>query len=112
VASALQAVLPEEQGLLARYGGEEFAAVLTATDAAVAVKVAERMRQAVRALEIENAAASLNVVSVSIGAATATRGYGGSFEKLAETADRALYRAKKAGRDRVEFLMADEAEAS
>lgn len=55
VAKALGSVLKRPYDLLARYGGEEFACVLPNTDLIDAVKIAERMETAVRALKLEHA---------------------------------------------------------
>lgn len=83
--------------VLARYGGDEFVALLPETDLDDAVGVAERLRSSVAALpEFEDPS-----VSVSIGIAAARPG--DDFPTLFERADRALYRAKSAGRGRVEL---------
>jgi len=104
VAAALYEALPRQGDLLARYGGEEFAAVLVGADREGAEKVAVRMQQAVRKLRIENLTDTSRFVTVSIGVSTYKFPEGRSLEELVEAADRALYRAKQRGRDRVEFL--------
>lgn len=85
--------------LVARYGGEEFVALLPETTREAALATAERIRQAVAELVLPVAEAALRV-TVSIGcaelAATTTQG-----EALFAAADRALYRAKAEGRNRV-----------
>ena len=78
----------------ARYGGEEIAVIMPGLSREDAVLAAERMRLAVAATEVAGRA-----LSVSIGVA-ATAG-GCSAELLVETADRALYDAKRGGRNRV-----------
>jgi len=85
--------------LIARYGGEEFVALLRGVDADGARIVAERLCEAVRRLRIEHAASPAGVVTVSIGAATATLDGAADPERLIEAADRALYKAKCEGRD-------------
>jgi two-component system cell cycle response regulator len=83
---------------LGRYGGEEFLLVVGG-DAALAVALADRVRGAVRAEPVVDGAVSL-AVTVSFGVAS-TRETGYHADGLIDAADRALYRAKAAGRDRV-----------
>jgi diguanylate cyclase (GGDEF)-like protein len=82
----------------ARYGGEEFAVILPATPPHDAVRVAERIRAAVEALE---GAAPL---TVSIGVASATPPEAAA-DTLVKRADEALYRAKREGRNRVRVAL-------
>ena len=79
----------------ARYGGEEFLAVLVDHDARSAMAFAERVRMALRAAQVVD-----RPVTVSAGVATGTVGVA-STNDLIVAADRALYRAKQEGRDRV-----------
>jgi diguanylate cyclase (GGDEF)-like protein len=84
--------------LLGRYGGEEFLALVEAPDAAEAVAIAERLREAVGARPFVHAGDSFTVTA-SLGVAPWPAG-----DELAQTvsrADAALYAAKHAGRDRV-----------
>lgn len=85
---------------VARYGGEEFAAVLPSIDVVGALMVAQRMREAVRALAIPHADSSFGVVTVSIGVACGVPEQGVDRDALVKAADTALYRAKHEGRDR------------
>jgi len=89
--------------LCARYGGEEFAAVLPDTDIVGAARVAEAIRARLEGLSREQEAIGLAPTTVSIGVAwmkpTAEQGQG--VEALVEAADKALYEAKSAGRNRV-----------
>ncbi len=78
----------------ARYGGEEMALILPDTPLTGAVDVAERLRGAIAAGRL-----APRQVTVSIGVATSTGGH--SAATLIEAADRALYEAKRAGRNRV-----------
>ncbi|RDC71149.1 diguanylate cyclase [Rhodovulum sp. 12E13] len=91
--------------LLARIGGEEFLAVLPDTGRDGARTVAERLRSAVAALPVPLPGGGSVAPTVSIGLACVDAGPpGGSptdVDTLIERADRALYRAKSAGRDRV-----------
>jgi diguanylate cyclase (GGDEF)-like protein len=97
VAGAIVAAVREDD-VPARFGGEEFVVLLRNPDPGVAVEVGERIRAAVRSLDLHRL--GVRAVSVSVGVAVA-EGTDGSIEDLIETADRALYRAKRAGRDRV-----------
>lgn len=82
-----------------RYGGEEFAVLLSHTDAEHARLAAERLRKQVEGLQHRQDGASVKV-TVSIGVCTVTGPNVTSSNFLAR-ADRALYAAKKAGRNRV-----------
>jgi diguanylate cyclase (GGDEF)-like protein len=85
--------------LLARLGGEEFIILLNAADARKAIDAGERIRDYIRALPFAFGGVDLNV-TVSIGAAL-RRSEEASVESTISRADRALYAAKHAGRDRV-----------
>jgi len=78
-----------------RYGGEEFLVVLPDIDLAGSVTVAERIRTAVRALNLP-----LPPVTISLGVAT-LEAQSSSVAALVAKADRALYVSKRSGRDRV-----------
>lgn len=83
----------------ARYGGEEFVTYLAETDAPGAALVAERIRHAVGTHPFVLDDVALQV-TISLGVATAP-GHGRSIKELVAAADRALYRAKETGRNRV-----------
>ncbi|CAN7171967.1 sensor domain-containing diguanylate cyclase [Pseudoduganella sp. LjRoot289] len=103
VSSALAALLHRSTDLLARYGGEEFAIILPDTDAQQALKMASGLRERVSALAIEHryAAQGSQCVTVSVGVATLTTEHSFDVPSLIGAADRALYAAKRAGRNRV-----------
>ena len=82
----------------ARFGGEEFVVLLRDPGPGVAVEVGERIRAAVGALDLRRL--GVPGISVSIGVAVANR-KDEPIETLIDIADQALYRAKRAGRDRV-----------
>jgi diguanylate cyclase (GGDEF)-like protein len=103
VALALQRALVRPGDLLARYGGEEFVALLHETDPDDASVVAERLRDAVQALQIPHPHSAAGVVTVSIGVA-GSQGTCGQLDDLISAADQALYVAKCAGRNRVASL--------
>jgi len=99
VARALAASLHREGDLLARFGGEEFAVVLPGVDETGALLVAEALVEAVRAVTVRQAAGWR--LTVSVGAASWTPGSArGTSMELVDRADRALYAAKAAGKDR------------
>jgi diguanylate cyclase (GGDEF)-like protein len=87
-----------EDDVPARYGGEEFVVLLRNPTPEIALDVGERVRAAVAALDMRRL--GVRTVSVSVGVAVA-RHTEQSIEDLIAQADRALYRAKRAGRDRV-----------
>jgi diguanylate cyclase (GGDEF)-like protein/PAS domain S-box-containing protein len=103
VAAALADVPRRAADLVARYGGEEFAMVLPDLDAEGARQLAEAARARIEALAIAHGgSAAAPVVTVSAGAATRYPGHGGSPATLIAAADRALYVAKRKGRNRVQ----------
>jgi len=83
--------------LFGRLGGEEFACILTDASMAQALQTAERLRSAFAATRFADLATG---VTVSVGVATAGEA-GRNLPALLATADRALYRAKAEGRNRV-----------
>ena len=83
-----------------RYGGDEFAIVLRTADASVAAMTAERVRQAVAHFAWTTIAARLTV-SISAGVATRADVDAETHTGMLAVADRRLYDAKQAGRDRV-----------
>ncbi|MBD3426371.1 MAG: diguanylate cyclase [Candidatus Omnitrophica bacterium] len=88
-----------EVDMIARYGGEEFCVVLPETTKELALSVAERLRKSVESKEIKAFDEKVKV-TVSIGVSTYPED-GEQVESLIEKADTALYKAKRAGRNRV-----------
>ena len=82
-----------------RIGGEEFALLLPETLPEQGMAVAERLRMAVERMQIDSDQATLGI-TVSIGVASSVEGAPG-FDRVLAEADRALYRAKCEGRNRV-----------
>jgi len=82
----------------ARFGGEEFAVLLRNPSAEIAFEVGERVRRAVGALDLRKL--GVPAVSVSVGVAVADSP-DLPLDVVIDAADRALYRAKRTGRDRV-----------
>ncbi|GEM_PF-464616 len=83
-----------------RWGGEEFLLLLPGADEEGAAQLAERIRVALAARSIERADGSRLRVTASFGVAEHVPG--ASAEQLVAAADEALYRAKRAGKNRVE----------
>ncbi|MFB9244050.1 sensor domain-containing diguanylate cyclase [Massilia antarctica] len=102
VAHALAAMLQRPGDLIARYGGEEFAVILPEMTAEHSQVLAEKMRERIAALAIPHAKADLTgYITVSIGLATHALENSSDIAVLLGEADRALYMAKGAGRNRV-----------
>jgi diguanylate cyclase (GGDEF)-like protein len=104
IAVASHEVIHRTSDLLARYGGEEFVAVLPNTDSRGAQLVAEQIRSAVEHCRLPHLGSSHGLVTVSIGCATQALTPESIGNTLIEAADRALYEAKSAGRNRVEVF--------
>ncbi len=104
IAQILRENVKRPADLVARYGGEEFAVILPNTHLKGAVKVAEDIRNSLHNLEIEHSNSPVsNQVTLSLGVASLIPNHYLSEDFLIGEADRALYEAKKSGRDRVVF---------
>jgi len=102
VATALRDGAHRAGDLVARYGGEEFALLLPSLDAEHAAAFGESLRARVQALAIEHACSPIApVVTISAGVAALVPRKDLSPATLMDAADRALYRAKREGRNRV-----------
>jgi diguanylate cyclase (GGDEF)-like protein len=84
-----------EQDVVARYGGEEFVVLLPSTCAEASMVLAERLRTLIEAIPWPK-----RPVTASLGVATTGPDIPDS-NALVEAADQALYRSKRAGRNRV-----------
>ncbi len=103
VADALKKTVHRPADLVSRYGGEEFVMVLPDTTLEGAVAVANKVLNSIRSLNIPHAdAGDQDRVTLSMGVATLVPAENESPEMLIEIADKALYRAKEAGRNRIE----------
>jgi diguanylate cyclase (GGDEF)-like protein len=100
VAAAIASVPTRPGDLAARYGGEEFAVILQDTGLEGAVAVAEAIRAAVAGLQLEHADSPAGQVSLSLGVVTGLAATAPDSAWV-EAADRLLYEAKAAGRNRV-----------
>jgi diguanylate cyclase (GGDEF)-like protein len=111
LAATLKKQVTRPADLVARFGGEEFAILLPDTPLEGAQRVAESVRKAIFELAIARgessgtaapeATAALERMTVSIGCCAQIPATGGDFRQLVELSDRALYLAKRTGRNRV-----------
>jgi diguanylate cyclase (GGDEF)-like protein len=89
-----------EVDVVGRYGGEEFTVILPETRLSTALDVAERLRRKINST-FQTGEPNSPQITVSIGVAEKSPDLE-NFSSLVELADRAMYAAKSAGRDRVE----------
>ena len=92
-----------EGDVVARFGGEEFVVLLPSTGPSAAEEVAHRIRQAIAALALPHEGAPWGIVTVSFGVASLVPRRDQAPAELVRRADRALYRAKQGGRNRIEL---------
>jgi diguanylate cyclase (GGDEF)-like protein/PAS domain S-box-containing protein len=102
IAEAITASLRRPGDLAARYGGEEFLVLMPETDEAGTAMIGERIRQAVLQLRIEHQASAHRFATVSVGVASiGPDDFESGPETVIHRADRALYTAKRRGRNAV-----------
>ncbi len=105
IASLLIESLARSGDILARYGGEEFMIILPETDIRGTASVAERLRQKIEAAKISHLTSTISdYVTISLGTATMVPSSRKNPDSLIGAADEALYKAKRNGRNRVEFI--------
>lgn len=100
-AQRMQAMLPDT-AMLGRWGGEEFIVVLESTDQARSLDFAERLRHQLGDTPVNWQAGEI-AISASIGVAMLDKARYARLDEWIAATDRALYRAKRDGRDRVEL---------
>ena len=101
VAHTIRATVQRAGDVVVRYGGEEFAVLLPMTDLESARKIAETIRRRIGELNIQHPDPEQHL-TISIGVATCIPdGDEGHASTLVEAADKALYAAKRGGRNRV-----------
>jgi diguanylate cyclase (GGDEF)-like protein len=98
VGAVLKSVVRDDEQVF-RFGGEEFLLLLPGFDAAEAASRAEIVRARIGAMRVTHAGERLDVVTASIGVATTPEHC--EPDRLVQTADAALYRAKAGGRDQI-----------
>lgn len=101
IAQTGESVMRKSGERFCRYGGEEFAAILPDADEGSALRVAERIREAVATRRTAHERAPEGIVTISVGVATARPIAGMPAESLLNRADHALYIAKQGGRNAV-----------
>ncbi|WP_013321492.1 response regulator [Gloeothece verrucosa] len=100
IARILKESVQPNRDLPARYGGEEFALILPNTDLKGALQVAERIQHTLAQVQIPHSASCVSqFVTLSIGITGTVPTEGHRLQNLVNTADQALYAAKKAGRN-------------
>lgn len=105
VARTLQKTVSRPADLVARYGGEEFSLILPLTDKKGAMFLADKMKQAVAALQIEHSSSKTGkYVTISQGVVTLVPSAEQNSQDFIQMADKALYRAKENGRDQAVFF--------
>ena len=106
IAIVLQKTVERSHDLAARYGGEEFAVILPSTSMSGGLVIAERLRTLVEGLDLTSPKASiLQPITISLGLVSLTSGERGITSKaLIDQADKALYEAKKLGKNQVVHL--------
>ncbi|MFB2771301.1 diguanylate cyclase domain-containing protein [Pelatocladus sp. BLCC-F211] len=102
IAAAMRNTLKRPADLVARYGGEEFAVILPYTAIQGAVAVAQAIQKAIKLLRLPHIQSQISdFITVSFGVSSLIPTHNLQRETLIAAADRALYQAKKQGRDRI-----------
>ena len=100
IAEAAQDVVARPGDLVARFGGEEFAAILPNTASSGALQLAHDICAVMRNRQLPHSSNATGVVTVSVGCATLIPHLGKHAAALIDCADKALYQAKRTGRNR------------
>jgi diguanylate cyclase (GGDEF)-like protein len=106
IAATLNKTIRKPGDIVFRYGGEEFAVILSETDAEGAKIVAENLRCEVENLKIPHIGSKVsNIVTVSVGVSTIVPNPYLIPDKLVSFSDKALYQAKKDGRNTIKYYI-------
>jgi diguanylate cyclase (GGDEF)-like protein/PAS domain S-box-containing protein len=101
IAQVIFKALHRPGDLAARYGGEEFAVILPDTDERGGTHVAERLRTLALELSLPHRGSEFGVVTISLGVASLDANARIDEAALIRAADRALYEAKRTGRNKI-----------
>lgn len=114
VAQAIKNTVKRPADFCARYGGEEFVVLLPETALEAARLLAENIRTNIEDMKIAHKESPpLYIVTVSLGIAAAIGSPTTTYETVLQQSDKALYKAKETGRNRVEvFDLPDDARAA
>ncbi|AOE49055.1 sensor domain-containing diguanylate cyclase [Kangiella sediminilitoris] len=100
VGKVLHSVFQRETDFVARYGGEEFIVLILGDDVDNHLKLLEKLRQEVAALEVNHSGQQIEL-TISIGAYNQTEEFSLSYQEMVSKADSLLYASKKGGRNRI-----------
>jgi diguanylate cyclase (GGDEF)-like protein/PAS domain S-box-containing protein len=101
IANWISACIHRSTDLVARFGGEEFAIILPDTDEMGAAALGERIREEIEGRKAPHRGNEYGRITISAGCASLLPVRGTSSRQLIDAADKALYRAKSSGRNRV-----------
>ena len=101
IAEAAQDVVARPGDLVARFGGEEFAVILPNTGNEGAMRIADEICEGLRRRNLAHSANPLGFLTISVGCAAIVPSFGEHAVNLVEAADKALYVAKRNGRNQV-----------
>lgn len=102
IANSAKQIFQRPGDLFVRYGGDEFAAILPDTDKNGVLHLAEKCRERIENLEIEHKESPISdVVTITVGGCALSPSLNTNSQKLITCADKALYKAKKSGRNNI-----------
>lgn len=103
ISNALIKSARRESDVAARYGGEEFIIILPQMDSVSVINVAQWVKERIDSLKIPHPAFSGQFVSISLGVSTMRPSRSNNPEMLIASADKALYKSKDSGRNRITY---------
>lgn len=102
VAQLIRSAASRGTDLCARIGGEEFAIVMSATDLDGSIRIARDIKAAIHGAALDHGGSRQGILTLSMGVSSCIPTQQDASKDFLETTDRALYKAKNNGRDRVE----------